>query len=185
MGNKYFNSIKNYDQHYVSFLRKRETALVLSILKENIISDSLLEVGCGTGYYSKIIDSIIGENKCIYLDSSSNLIKHVGGLTVCSDYLKNPFEKSSFNQIICLGAVEFIGEEFFQTTYNLLKNNGTVIICLPKKNIFGFFYNLFYQSKNIPIYFLTKKSKDKINELFFIDYQTNLFLNSYLVLRKK
>lgn len=182
--NNYFNSIRDYNQHYSKWMRNKETVLVTNIFDRFLLKQTTLEVGCGNGYYSRMIEKITSYNS-FHLDNCLELLKKVIGRRICADFLSHPIKDNSFKQIVCLGAIEFIGKDFFHIANKLLVDNGVCLICMPKYNFYGFFYHLFYKRKNIKLYFYNKKSRILIEKYFTVEYENDLLLNKYFVLKKK
>ena len=185
MENKsYFNNIKSYNKHYVGWLRNLEFDYIQKFFRKYLIKSLTLEVGSGNGFYSKEIQKYVNQNNSIHLDQSLELLKNINGNTVCADYLNTPFHEKQFNQIVCMGAVEFIGEDFFSVTHKLLRDNGICFICIPRNNIFGFFYKRFYKQRNIDLLFYSDELKERISKKFKILSSSSFLLNQYLVLEK-
>lgn len=179
----YFDSIQNYNSHYIGALRFFENKLVLKLFNTFIKNNGVsLEVGCGNGFYTNELDKKLN---CLYkIDKSEVLLNKINtNNKICADYLKYDFN-TKFDNIICIGAVEFIGEEFFEKTNQLINNDGICIFCIPKKNIFGYLYGKFYKKRQINLYFFNNDLMKKIQKQYIILHETDFMLNKYLVLKK-
>jgi ubiquinone/menaquinone biosynthesis C-methylase UbiE len=95
----YYNSISSgYDE-----LHKEEQLKKLKIIKENItVKDSLLDVGCGTGFSLDLFDV----PKKIGLDPSRELLKQCKHKAIVGKAEELPFEDDSFDTVISVTAVQ-------------------------------------------------------------------------------
>lgn len=183
----YFNHIKEYKNHYFTPLRYLEKKFIQTFINDNNQKGLGLEVGCGNGYYSKLIKDKFKNIMFYHIDSSFNMIKHnnVKNLINC-DFNKLPIKNNSLDNIISLGAVEFIGSNFFNISYSILKKDGLLIFCIPKKNILGKIYKNYYQKQNIQLYFYEDMLNNiNIKDNFEIIKQQSFLMNHYFILQKK
>lgn len=103
--------------------------------------DSVLDVGCGIGYGSKILlkkaSKYVGFDKYTmrklralqsYPDDRSTFLVH-------SANDKFPFDDASFNCVVCFEAIEHIDNDNFaiKEIYRVLKNDGVFVCSTPLK----------------------------------------------------
>jgi len=146
-----------YQKNSISFpwsiIRNNESEIVLKFIG-NVKNKIILDVGCGTGYYSRLL--INKKAKKVYaIDSSRKMLENIKSKNIIkinqdaeSFKLKNKFEK-----IVCAGLLEFV-ESAEKVLINIkkysTKNCGLVILC-PSNNILAKLYKIYHTSNNIKI----------------------------------
>ncbi len=108
---------------------------------ENIVLNSkissFLDVGCGNGYFVKLL-----QEKGVFslgIDISENLLKKFyskGNLRIVANGVSIPFKSNTFDFILASQLIEHIPDykRFLLECYRLLKGNGYLLITVP--NIF-------------------------------------------------
>ena len=174
----YFNRVPDYKNHYVSTLRNLEKEYINKNIKKYIENKSTLEVGTNNGYYVSLIERLVDYS--VHLDISNSSMKYNNAKNkITADYVLHPFKNKSFEQIICFGAVEFIGvEQFLNTSKELLNSNGIIIFCVPYNNFFSYFYEIFYKFKGIKIEKYNKEFKN-----YNVLYDKKFLMNRYIVIK--
>ncbi len=167
-----------YDNRYKdSKLPGVEKTLTEIITTNNI--NSILEVGCGTGYWLKKFsdaDIITG------IDFSRGMLKreekHKKINFICADANTLPVSKNSFDLIYCINAIHHFNDpfQFIKDVYPLLKKGGR--LCIFGSNpadsfnfwyIFRYFKNTFENDKKrFPD---TEKLKNVFQESGFNDVE--------------
>ena len=129
---------KKYDQWYNTPVGKtydrEEKSAVLEFLPSAKPGDRLLDVGCGTGHWSRFFSSLGYE--VVGVDISQSMI--LEARTKCADRtslmvanaVSLPFEKASFNIVTAMATLEFIShtESAVKEMIRCTKPEGRVII---------------------------------------------------------
>ena len=146
----YFDKVSNkYELNKFNILhsviKKREEIVFKQILKRIKIrgKNNAIDLGAGSGFYSKILYSK-GIKKITCVDTSKKMlskirIKNVNLINKNVLKIKN---KKKFDLIIVMGLLEFINnyKNLLKKVTNFAKKNSSIIILMPKLNIFSFFY---------------------------------------------
>ncbi len=102
-------------------------------------SDSkYVDIGCGEGGFTKLIQEYFKLNKAYGIDNNSRLLKKAKKRNIIT-YEKNimheslPFDDSSIDFITCLGVLEHLKEfdTIFKEINRVLKKDGVVIFAVP------------------------------------------------------
>ncbi|MBL7129849.1 MAG: class I SAM-dependent methyltransferase [Candidatus Omnitrophica bacterium] len=119
--------------------RKRLKIIFENLLGQDTLKDKLLlDVGCGTGDFSKRAHELGA--RVISLDLGVNLLyrtkqKCPQAMLSVGDLLSLPFPKEKFDVIVCTEVIEHTSSAF-QCLYELhrvLKKRGIVVITMPNK----------------------------------------------------
>ena len=167
VGNYFGNVSKNYNKKRIGgffgvllniFFVDKEKKVLISKLKPSR-GEKILDAGCGSGLYSKIIASYGAEP--FGIDISEGMIQQYtksGMPGVVGDIEKLPFN-FKFDKILCAGALEFANDPSLAISSfsEHLKKNGTFVLLYPKSNIFGLLYYLYHKSHRINIKLFSKK----------------------------
>tara|TARA_B100000989_G_scaffold231667_1_gene178465 strand:- start:3792 stop:4382 length:591 start_codon:yes stop_codon:yes gene_type:complete len=159
MSKKYFNrKAKNYKEDIKKFplgkFRSDEYKKVTKLLGKSNFTNSL-ELGCGSGFYSKFIRKI-SKNKVYVIDDSKKMLDNLNlkkVIKINKNVLKININKK-FDLVAILGLLEFIRDykKIFKNLKNNFKDNTILIILLPKNNLLNLIYFLYYVLKGIRIY---------------------------------
>lgn len=108
----------------------------------------VLEAGCGSGVYGGIL---MNHSRVVFLDYSLEALKLTRKNTgstflVRADIMHMPFKQGSFDAVISLGVMEhFDHKTFLNALYNVMDEDGTIIIGVPnKKSFYHVLYCLLY-----------------------------------------
>ncbi len=155
MGKKIINFFDKRAEKYLknsncfpwNFFRARELHSIEKLLNPNHGS-TLLDIGCGAGFYSLYFLKSY-KLKIMGIDSSPSMIQQLANQGVeCLNINIEDFESGqSFDNIICAGALEFIEspESVFLKSSKFMINSGRFVILVPSPNIFGIFYKLYHE----------------------------------------
>ncbi len=123
-----------------------------------------LDLGCGTGFYTKIIKKTSKEVYAVDLSRGMlNNIKDNKIKKILGDAYKLNLKKK-FDLIICLGIFEFNKsyEKIFKTILLHSNTKTEIILMLPYRNLLSYLYYFFHLSHKINLNIM---SKSKINLL--------------------
>ncbi len=106
--------------------------------------DSILEIGCSAGYFTKYLSSI--GRKVYGIDINSEHIADAAGRYPSiqfqvADASKLPFKSESFDSVIMLEVIEHVGDEeqTIAEIHRVLKPSGKLLISTPNTGLFAFF----------------------------------------------
>ncbi|MDP2749240.1 MAG: methyltransferase domain-containing protein [Nanoarchaeota archaeon] len=162
---KYFeNRAKAYELYIrmpvISKIRKDERKIINELIENHITKDdSVLEIGCGTGYYTayvaercKKLTAIDLSEKMVQLTSKK--IKKLGLENVDVQNMDiNKFSSDQkFDKVFCIGVLDYVKEplSFLQKCSNL--SSGSIIVTAPNKSVF---------SKTMKVYAKLTKAEHK------------------------
>ncbi len=168
--------------------KENEFKSLLSLLP-TLQGQSVLEVGCGKGWYTK---RLINFKPRLYVavDRLHPMINPVNKvLMVVGDLTKLPF-KCSFDYILCFGALEFIKNPncFFQQAKQLLNTKGRIIVQVPTNNFFGQLYKIYHAFHGLNIHLFSDKTLQKLslnNGLVATAKQITMFFGKIVIFEKE
>lgn len=143
--------------------KEKEVILKFLDIKKN---EKILDVGCGSGFYSKIIKNLRAKPYGIDLSKNMiNLLKKNGINGEVAD-IENFNLRKKFDKILCVGVFEFLKnpENAVKCIKKHLKKNGYFVLLYPRVSIGGilyFFYHLILHRIKIKLF-----SKKSLNKLF-------------------
>ncbi len=124
--------LPSFIKNYSLFFSKDKLNKIESLI-QTPISSLILDIGCGTGYFTKRLRE--KGYKVIGTDISRNRIKEAGPDNfIVSDAKNLPFKKESFDCIIASDVIEHLPGSLIQNIrliLSLLKKNGQIIISVP------------------------------------------------------
>ena len=126
----------NYDAYYQTeagkAVDKIEKNLFLTLMKP-IPRGNMLEVGCGTGHWTKFFTDQLFDVTAA--DSSENMLKIAERKSINAKFLKAdahrlPFDNKSFDAVSALTVLEFVDDRntVFKEIYRVLKPGGWFIL---------------------------------------------------------
>lgn len=132
------NFAKKFDKKMNQYdLKKRLSVVYEELLVEEISGKTLLDAGCGTGWFSKaaadrgaLVTSMdLGENLL------NEVAKKCETSRVAGSILEMPFEAEVFDYIVCSEVIEHVPDpiQAIRELYRVLKPNGTLILTTPNK----------------------------------------------------
>lgn len=151
---------------------KRRAKLLVKELDPNL-SDKILDVGCGDGYYLFILSSLSDfditgiDNDRQALLHAKKQVKNKNLKLIEADIMKMPFKKELFNKVVASEVLEHLKDDrkALVEIKRVLKKNGTLYITVPHWN-FPFFWD--------PInYILQRLLKTHVRKGFWSGVWTN------------
>ena len=109
---------------------------------------SMLDLGCGSGYYTKIFAEKFPK-RIVAVDISAPMINQINDPRIerfVGD-AKSISLKSNFDIIISAGLLEFVPDylAILKNARKHVKKSGRLILLMPKRNLAGAFYSLFHK----------------------------------------
>ena len=125
---------------------------------------SVLELGCGSGFYSKRLN----DRKCsrlVCVDFSAAMLNNldIPGVEKIEADIQNFRSEEKFDTIICAGAAEFLQKQdgLFFNVASMLNRGGFFLILVPTLSFSGQMYRLFHQIHGVAVKLFTL---NEINE---------------------
>ncbi len=148
--NEYFDSVaQTYNKNRTSgihgYFANKEMKLILKMLdvKKN---EEILDAGCGSGLYSKIIKDLKGIPYGI--DLSKKMIENLKKNNIKGEVanLENFNLNKKFDKVLCVGAFEFLQnqENAVKSIKKHLKKNCEFILLYPRRSLFGIIYFMYH-----------------------------------------
>ena len=124
--------------------RDRERAAVLSFADLNQTGASLLDVGCGAGFYS--LTAKKAGMKVHSVDLSPGMVKKLEGLVDKAEVVDIellPTDKK-YDRVVCAGVLDFVlkPELAFSNLCKVVAPGGRLVVLCPRKGPGGLFYRL-------------------------------------------
>ena len=163
---KYFDNIaSSYSKMSITFpwkiFRSIESHVFRKILKNCDLSNTL-ELGSGTGFFSKILKSKGCKNLCV-IDISIKMLDNfeLNDVIKINSSIEDYTTNEKYSTIICMGVFEFCSNpiDVINKYVLMLKPGGCIIIMIPSVSLFSYFYKKFHLSHDVEISYITN---DKI-----------------------
>ena len=122
-----------YDQRYEEAYGPEGIAAALTDLARNIEAESILEVGCGTGHWLNILQTV---SKGVHgMDLSLGMLQKAGKRNgsyhlIQGDVQRLPFLNNTFDMVFCVNALHHFHNPsgFVNNSYRILKQGGTLAV---------------------------------------------------------
>jgi ubiquinone/menaquinone biosynthesis C-methylase UbiE len=127
--------------------------------------DQVLDVGCGSGYYSQLISQAGGDPYGI--DASPAMIAELKkkGLPGSVENIETVNMDIKFDKVICAGVLEFVSDmnaSIKNIHSKLLKNQGRLVILYPTYRLFGILYLFYHRLHGIKVKLISLKGMEEI-----------------------
>ncbi len=148
-----------------SLIRYFETNIILKLVGK-IKNKEILDVGSGSGYYSKIM--LKNKAKIVFaLDASQKMLNQIKDKKVkkiCQN-AESFLIKKKFEVIICAGLLEFVNspQKVLKSIRKVSKTNSKLIILYPSNNFLAKIYKSYHLRNGIKIILF---DENKIKNLF-------------------
>ncbi len=155
--NRYFSAKsvcyqKKSESGLWSKIRAQESSKILNAL-ELQPQDTVLEVGCGSGYYSLLIQDKVSQ--LMSIDSNPAMIAVANNSGVNAELAEvADTENHYFDKILIAGVLEFAlkPSELVKTAQKKLKRGGVLVILHPRGGVIGLGYQWFHQLRGCPVH---------------------------------
>ena len=160
----YFNSVasnytKSSSKGLWNLLRKNEKKKILDLIK-NTKFENILELGSGSGFYTKYLLSY-SKNNITCVDFSQEMLDNINFKNVIKINSNIEYFKATqkYDLIFCAGTLEFINDtsKVFTNVKKMMSEDGIFIILVPYRNIWGLIYKLFHILHGVKINLFTNK----------------------------
>ena len=156
---QYFSGqAKSYQEKSIAFpwswIRKRESKALFALMG-NLGGDCVMDLGCGAGYYTRLLlnQSV---SKVFAVDASFEMVKHLPKdsrlISVVADAGLITF-KRPLDTIICAGLLEFVSDplQVLSNIHNQFSSSVDLFLLVPFQNFFGQCYRFFHNFHGLSI----------------------------------
>lgn len=142
------------------WFKKKEADAIVGFMNHPRI---VLDIGCGSGYYSNIIKDLF-DCHVTCVDISTKMLDNLDRRfqdKICIQAEEFTTE-NKFDLILCIGMLEFSNDpgKVFSNVSKMLSPDGTFIILIPTKNIIGLLYKIFHKAHGLNIRLYDMKEID-------------------------
>ncbi len=143
---------KERSHAWLGFIVRQEKNVVMKLLNPKK-GENILDAGCGAGEYA----TLIKENGAhVYgVDVAPNMIAELRKKKIAGsvDNIESMNLRKKFDKILSAGTLEFCEypEKAVKNLIAHLKENGQLVILLPRRSIMGMFYWLYHRKHAIKI----------------------------------
>ena len=132
-GINYDEIADTYDQRYEEAYGLEGIAAALKDLARNRGAESILEVGCGTGHWLNILQTVF--SRVYGMDLSFGMLQKASKRNgayhlIQGDVNRLPFSDNTFDMVFCVNALHHFHDPsgFVNNTHRLLKRGGTLAV---------------------------------------------------------
>ena len=151
------------------WLRRFEESAVLDLMGEQA-RGRVLELGCGAGYYSRLLlDAWPAEPaELVCSDLAPNMLEQLRG-RACERILADMQElvlDREFDCILAAGSLEFVEqpERVFANARKMLAPGGVFVGLVPARSGFGWVYSLFHRANGLRIRLFDRRAVAQLAE---------------------
>ncbi len=178
--NKYFSvHSKEYDKKrkrgVLGKIVEKEKKIVLELLKVKS-GDSVLDLGCGAGYYAGILKEKGADVFGVDISQEMIIMLKNKGIQGIKGDIQKIYLGKKFDKVLCAGALEFVEhpEMVVKNAAAHLRKNGLFVLLYPKPSFFGRVYQLYHLSHGMRIRLFSIKIIKKL-------FEDSGFENVYIV----
>jgi SAM-dependent methyltransferase len=137
-----------------SSLRQWESKAVIGFLPKTKGPWSALDLGCGAGFYSRVL-SELGAGNILAVDFSKEMLKQFDLLS-CAKVeadIEQFVVNETFEVIVCAGALEFTlaPERVFENAAKMMSTDGILVLLSPRNSIWGKMYRQYHRAHKIEL----------------------------------
>jgi uncharacterized membrane protein YbhN (UPF0104 family)/SAM-dependent methyltransferase len=145
----YYESKSSDYNHYVrqgvlGYFRNRERNAIFSLSQLNQTPGTLIDVGCGGGFYS--IAATEAKYEVTAVDASPGMIESIRGKVAHTQVadLETLKIDSQYDRVLCLGVLDFVlkPETSIKNLCKMVAPDGRLIILVPRSSWAGWIYRL-------------------------------------------
>jgi len=124
--------------------RELERKAVLDLAQLNVPGGTLIDVGCGAGFYSLLAKQ--AGMKVHSVDMSPGMVRRLEGLVDRAEVadIETLPTATKYDRVICAGVLDFVlkPEMAFSNLCQLVSPGGRLIVLCPRKGLGGLFYRV-------------------------------------------
>ncbi len=150
-----------------AWVRRQEFRTVLELLNRQdlpLANSTILEVGCGAGFYAGRLARLFGSYRAI--DINPNMISacHRNGISAELLTIEKLDASARFDVILFAGVLEFITDPTaaLAAARQRLRENGSVVWLLPRFGLRGWLYSLWHNLNQCPTNYISQKHFDSV-----------------------
>lgn len=173
--NKILENLEFKKKNFIhSWIKKKEMEYFLNILTKYNFNKKIkiIDIGCGSGFYSKIL-SFKNFKNITCLDKEKKELEKIKISKIKKIYssILHYNLKKKYDFILSMGILEFIKDYkfFFRKITNCAKKKSTLMLLIPAINFAFFFYKIYHYFNKTIIF--THKKKKVISELKFLKWK--------------
>jgi predicted TPR repeat methyltransferase len=119
---------------------------------------NVMELGCGSGYYSRRLSSLAGRFVCV--DFSSKMLEQIDipGVEKVNADIQEVTSDVQYDLILCAGALEFVQQpgRVFAKVESMLAADGRFVLLAPKRSCAGVAYRHFHRRHDVAVRLFTE-----------------------------
>lgn len=137
-------------------MKRREKDSIIRLLSPKK-GDSILDAGCGSGFYARLVSDLGAEVFCV--DIAPKMVEVVAGAgfraQVCN--VESLRLERKFDKILCAGVLEFCKQPLkaLLSLREHLRNGGHMVLTFPNVSVLGLAYWLYHLTHGITISLFT------------------------------
>jgi len=162
--NPYFEArAKNYAKQSGRGLWNRFRQMEYSVVSDLLsgkAEESLVDLGCGAGYYATQLKKDFGFN-VVGVDSSPSMLRHLdnSGIRTILSTIESMPAAEKFDVALIAGVLEFIARPdlVFKKCAEIVKPGGRLVLLVPDDGVLGSLYRRFHEFQDCPTYLRSRE----------------------------
>ena len=144
---------KRSEAGFWGLLRRGEASAISTLIGAGPLGD-VLELGCGSGYYTRRLSNQ-GCKSLIAVDFSPGMIEEysISGCVKKTADIQEFISDNPCDLILCAGALEFLEDPkvVFRNASRMLRTKGSLVVLLPRRSLLGRCYQFFHRFHAVPV----------------------------------